>query len=231
MAAQLGSSTRRLCAGSRRIGDGHRSCGSGAPLGASEHHATGRIPAGCDRRLASPPGGEPTRPSLPSHRYRARRSSSTATIRPPPGELRAIAPPPSPLALCVRIVRAHPPDSPHPHDPDPTEPRRISRTDYHPVRAPQVQRRWSYRSAPCCISQPTSALAYHSRRRRSRPTCNTNATGRRVRSPAVGRIAAAPRAPRARSLVRGRHRPKSWVGVDSTASHSQEGAKLNFRSH
>ena len=32
-------------------------------------------------------------------------------------------------------------------------------------------------------------------------------------------------------LVRGRRRPKSWVGVDSTASSRQEGAKLNFRSH
>ena len=165
MAAQLVSATRRLCAGSRRIGDGHRPCGSGAPLGASEHRATGRIPAGCDRRLASPPGGEPTRPSLPSHRYRARRSQGSATFGPPPGELRAIAPPPSPLALCVRIVRAHPPDSPHPHDPDTTEPRRISRTDRHPVRAPQVQRRWSCATRnpppPCCVSP----LAYHSRRR------------------------------------------------------------------
>ena len=165
MAARLVSSTRRLCAGSRRIGDGHRPCGSGAPFGASEHRATGRIPAGCDRRLASPPGGEPTRPSLPSHRYRARRSQGSATFGPPPGELRAIAPPPSPLALCVRIVRAHPPDSPHPHDPDTTEPRRISRTDRHPVRAPQVQRRWSYRSAPSPLPPCAIAPAKHSRRR------------------------------------------------------------------
>ena len=121
MAAQLGSSTRRLCAGSRRIGDGHRSCGSGAPLGASEHCATGRISAGCDRRLASPPGGEPTRPFLPSHRYRARRSQGSATFVPPPGELRAIAPPPSPLALFVRSCApihptAHIPTTPNPNE-------------------------------------------------------------------------------------------------------------------
>ena len=155
MAAQLVSSTRRLCAGSRRIGDGHRPCGSGAPLGASEHRATGRIPAGCDRRLASPPGGEPTRPSLPSHRYRARRSSSSATYRGAPGKLRAIPPPPSPLAL----VRARPSTR------QPTSPRPRTRTNALNISNGPSYRAFAAGAPPLLVSQralsPPSSRPLH----------------------------------------------------------------------
>ena len=116
--------------------------------------------------------------------------------------------------LLLLFVRSCAPIHPTAHIP--TTPTRPNPAEYPELTVtPCVRRRCSAAGRaqrgtlppPCCVSP----LPYP---RRPRPTCNTNATGCRVRFPAAGQMAAALRAPRARTSCEVDVDPK--VGLAST---------------